>query len=189
MRWWRSVCPVRAAAGERCLRDGAAVDCRVNRRRHVVERRRARHDARGRCRQLMTRVPRRERCRLRGARRVVTIGLCRGSCFMRSRTCPIADQSTDRRAGNRESQQQRDDAHGNYSFTGGRQPQEQLAPAQAPQSQRFVVFDMSTSFGADPLSAFNSITQPARRHYTRCNGAAKAALRHCSGRCEVRNLY
>ena len=95
----------------------------------------------------MTRVPSRKRCRLRGALRVVTIGLFRGSCLMCRRTCPIADQSTDRRAGNRESQQQGDGTHGNYSFTGGRQPQAQRAPEQDPQSQQFDVFDMSTSFG------------------------------------------
>ena len=146
MRWWRSVCPVRAAGHEHRLPDGTPGHCRVDVHSRVVERRRARHDARGRCRQFMTRVPRRKRCRLRGARRIVTIGLCRGNCLMCSRTCPIADQRTDRRAGNRESQQQRDETHDHYSFTGGRQPQEQLAPEQGPQSQRFDVFDMSTSF-------------------------------------------
>ena len=94
----------------------------------------------------MTRVPRRKRCRLRGAGIVVAVALRRGRCLMCSRTCPIADQCTDRWAGERESHQQRDGTHGNYSFTGGRQPQEQRAPEQGPQSQRFDVFDMSTSF-------------------------------------------
>jgi hypothetical protein len=94
----------------------------------------------------MAPVPRGKRCRLSRAWGVVTIALCGGSCLMCSPTCPIANQRTDRRAGQRESQQQRDSTHGDYSFTGGRQPQEQLAPEQGPQLQRFDVFDMSTSF-------------------------------------------
>ena len=48
----------------------------------------------------------------RGAGRVVTVGLGRGSRLMRNRARPIADQRTDRRPGERDSQQQRYETHG-----------------------------------------------------------------------------
>ena len=131
----------------RRVHHGDLVRRRLNHHGCVNELRHARHDAHGRGRQLMAPVSRAKRCRLRGARGVVTIALGRGSCLMFSRTCPVADQRTDRRAGQRESQQQCDSTHADYSFTGGRQPPEQLAPEQGPQSQRFDVFDMSTSLG------------------------------------------
>lgn len=43
---------------------------------------------------------------------------------MGSRTGPVAYQRTEGRAGERDSQQQRDETHSIYSFTGGRQPHE-----------------------------------------------------------------
>jgi len=150
---WNDLCgrggvrPVGPARDKRRRRHSGLAHGRLNDDSGVDDVRRAGHDARGRHRQLVAPVPRGKRCRLRRAWNVVTIAVCRGSCLMFSRTCPVADQRTDRGAGQRESQQQCDSIHGDYSFTGGRQPQEQLAPEQGPQSQRFDVFDMSTSLG------------------------------------------
>ena len=60
----------------------------------------------------MARVPRAERCRLRGTRSVVAVRLRRGGCLMRGRACPVAHERTGRRAGKRERQQQRGETHG-----------------------------------------------------------------------------
>jgi hypothetical protein len=113
LRRWRSVRAVRASRQRRCrLAYGDVVRNRFNRRGRVDALRRARHDGRGRHGQLMARVTRAERCRLRSARSVMTVGLARVGCLMRRRACPVAGECTDRRAGERESQQQRDETHG-----------------------------------------------------------------------------
>src|SRR5688572_32149658 len=55
-----------------------------------------------------------------GARRVVTVALWRGGGLMYSRTGPVADESPDRRADQRDGQQQGYQTHQSDSFTRSR---------------------------------------------------------------------
>ena len=142
LSWWRSVGPVRAAVTKgACAMPPAgtavstvkqtASSSDVEHATTHAARLPATHDT----------VPP-KRCRLRGAR------VRRDNCVSSAAAASMAvahvqsqiRAPTDGPAIVR-GQQQRDGTHGNHSFTGGRQPQEQLAPEQDPQSQRFDVFD------------------------------------------------